>query len=110
MNEEPQIPIGESGETHSEPVDIYERRTYHVIISGDNVMIPIDRFVELPTYLAEGFLEAGREATQTAGQQALREELTTYLDEQFSGIADGDLTPGDITLQPVSDTDENPTL
>ena len=92
-------------ETQNDSIDIYERRTYHIVISGENVMMPIDRFIELPVYLAENFIEANRADEQAVDQQVKINELLGYLNEQFPGIADGEFTSNDITLEPVPDDD-----
>jgi hypothetical protein len=92
-------------ETQNDSIDIYERRTYHIVISGENVMMPIDRFIELTVYLAENFIEANRADEQTVDQQVKINELLGYLNEQFPGVADGEFTSSDITLEPVRDDD-----
>lgn len=86
-----------------EYVDLNERRSYHVTISGDNVMIPIQQFVELPVYLAENFIQAKRDAVHTGAQETAIIEIVAHLNDQFPGVADGDFTYDDVTIEPVAD-------
>ena len=89
-----------------EPADIYKQQTYRVIISGDNIVIPIDAFIELPKHLADLFIEASQETTPTAGQQALKEELTTHLNKQFPELAEGGFSIDNVDIEPLSDEEE----
>lgn len=86
-----------------EYVDLNERRSYFVTINGDEVMIPVQQYVELPTYLAEGYIDAVHESAPSATQQTIIIELIAYLNEQFPGIADGDFTASNVTIVPAED-------
>lgn len=94
MNEESSNP---------EYVDLNERRSYHVTISGDDVMIPIQQYVELPVYLADAFIQAKRESVHTGTQEtAIIGILVAYLNQQFPGVADGDFGYEDVVIEPIS--------
>lgn len=92
MNEESSNP---------EYVDLNERRSYHVTISGDDVMIPIQQYVELPVYLADTFIQAKRESVHTGTEETAIIEIVAYLNEQFPGVADGDFGFEDVTITPA---------
>lgn len=89
--------------SNSEYVDLNERRSYYVTISGDDVMIPVQQFVELPVYLAETFIQAKRESVHTGTEETAIIEIVAYLNEQFPGVADGDFTFDDVTIAPLTD-------
>lgn len=93
MNEESSNP---------EYVDLNERRSYHVTISGDDVMIPIQQYVELPVYLADTFIQAKRESVHTGTQETAIIEIVAHLNQQFPGVADGDFGFEDVTIEPFS--------
>jgi hypothetical protein len=87
--------------SNSEYADLNERRSYHVTISGDDVMIPIQQFVELPVHLAESFIQAKRESVHTGTQETAIIEIVAHLNQQFPGVADGDFGFDDVTISPT---------
>lgn len=92
MNEESSNP---------EYVDLNERRSYHVTISGDDVMIPIQQYVELPVYLAEAFIQAKQESVHTGTQETAIIEIVAHLNELLPGVADGDFGFDDVAITPA---------
>ena len=78
---------------------MHERRTYNVLISGEDIARPIDDLVELPIWLADMAMESHPDGIQEAARTVLVAHFAAEYSDTVMVSPDSQLTWDNITIR-----------